>query len=127
MDSVGRTVQALILSATVLGVGLLFEIQPLVPAAVFDTVSVGWVLFVLDSVLTFVRPVPSYYLGLVLSVLGLSSSLTESAHWAFIQEGQLVPSTIFVAGSVIQVLIVVLVSYRTLAAVRRRGVTFGCL
>ena len=106
-----RAIQVLIVGSVLLGVALLFEINSLVPWFVFDFIALGWALFVVDSVLTFVRPALSYYFGLVLAVLALSASLPQSAHWAFIEEGLLIPSAIFITGSVMQVLIVILVLY----------------
>ena len=114
----GKAIQALIVASSVLGIALLIEINSAVPQEVFDFIAFGWALFVVDSLLTFVRPTISYYLGLILSVLGLSASLPQSAHWAFIENGQLIPSAIFVAGSIFQVLIIGLVALYTIK--RRR-------
>ena len=124
MTRTTRTIQVLILAAAILGVGLLWEIYPLLPSMVFDSIFVGWALFVVDGALTFARPRISYYLGLVLSVLGLSASLPQSAHWAFIENGQLIQSAIFLAGSTVEVLIIVLVVYvlvQSRQVVNRRG------
>lgn len=111
MVQTGKAIQALIVASTILGVGLLIEINSVVPPEVFDFIALGWALFVVDSLLTFVRPTISYYLGLILAVLGLSASLPQSAHWAFIENGLLIPSAIFVTGSAFQVLIIALVVY----------------
>lgn len=103
---------------------MLLEINSVVPADVFDFVSVGWALFVVDSALTFLKPVASYYLGLVLALLALSASLPQSAHWAFIENGLLIPTAIFVVGSVMQVLIVVLVLYYAVSVRRTNRLTW---
>ncbi|MGP8125576.1 MAG: hypothetical protein ACLQEQ_06900 [Nitrososphaerales archaeon] len=120
MVQTGKAIQVLIVASSFLGVALLIEINSVVPSDVFDFVAVGWALFVVDGVLTFVRPVISYYLGLVLAVLALSASLPQSAHWAFIENGLLIPSAIFVTGSAFQVLIIVLVVYYSFKT-RRSG------
>jgi len=125
-------IQALILASTLLGICLLVEINSLVPPFVFDIVSVGWVCFVIDSVLTFVEPTASFCLGLILSVLGLGASLPQSTHWQFIEEGLFVPSAIFIAGSIMEMAIVVLAAYylvglytnRNRAISRRGGFAF---
>jgi len=114
-----RAIQALIIASSVLGIALLLEINSIVPIDVFDFIAFGWVLFVIDSVLTFVKPTVSYYFGLVLALLALSASLPQSAHWSFIESGQLIPSAIFILGSILQVFIVVFVIYWTVAL--RRG------
>jgi hypothetical protein len=104
-----RAIQVLIIASTLLGVALLWEIHSMVPPEVFDTIAFGWILFVIDSALTFLKPGVSYYIGLVLALLALGASLPQSAHWAFIQNGLLVPSVIFVSGSVVQVLVIIFV------------------
>jgi hypothetical protein len=81
----------------------------LVPAVVFDFVAVGWVLFVADCALTLVKPRVAYALAFVLALLALSSSLPQGAHYAFIEEGLVLPSAIFILGTVAQVLLLVLV------------------
>ncbi len=111
MSKSGRVIQSLILLSTLLGGFFLWEVNGLLPSLVFDFLAFGWVLFLLDSVLTFVRPVASFYLGLVLAILALSSSLPQSAHYALIENGQLVPAATFVIGSAAQVLIIALVLY----------------
>ena len=113
-------IQVLIIASAILGVALLWEIRSMVPANVLEIVTVGWILFVVDSALTFLKPTPSYYFGLVLAVLALSSSLPQSAHWAFIENGVLVPSAIFIAGSAMQVLIIVLVVLFAVSSRRQR-------
>jgi len=98
-----------VLFSTLLGVVFLWQAADLLPGFVFDFIAFGWVLFVLDSLLTFVRPKVSYYLAFVLGILALSASLPQSAHWAFVQEGDLVPAGIFIAGAIAQVLLLILV------------------
>lgn len=118
MARLERTIQALILFSTALGVLLLYEIYALLPAAAFDFVAAGWVLFVFDSVLTFIRQRIAFYLAFVLALLGLSTSLPQSAHYAFIASGDLVPAAIFVIGSALMILIAILAP--TLVLLRRR-------
>lgn len=77
----------------------------------FEFVAFGWVLFIVDAALTFVRPRASYALALVLAILALVSSLPQSAHWAFIANGDLLPAATFLAGSAVQVVLAILVVY----------------
>ena len=69
VPSITRVIQALILSSAVLGVFFLWEAYPLLPPDVFYALTFGWLLFVFDGALTFVRPRVSYYLGLALAVV----------------------------------------------------------
>lgn len=111
MTRLGRTIRALILFSVLLGVLFLAQVYGAVPTEVFAIVSVGWVLFVVDLAMSFVRPRLSYYFAFVLAILALSSSLPETAHYAFIQAGEVLPSATFVLGSAAQVLLVILVPY----------------
>ena len=112
-------IQALIVFSVLIGASFLYEAQGLLPADVYTFVTVGWVLFVVDAVLTFVRPRLSYFLAFVLAILALASSLPENAHYAFIEQGDLVPALIFILGSAAQVLLIVMVPYHFLSARRR--------
>jgi len=119
--SVPKLIQALILFSVVLGVLFLAQAYTLVPSFVFDLVSAGWVLFVVDAALTFYRPRVSYYLAFVLALLALGSSLPQTAHYAFIEEGDFGPAATFILGSAAQVLLVILVPYHFLRERRLRG------
>ena len=109
----------LIFFSTILGAAFLYEASGLVPAEVWDFVATGWILFVIDSFLTFVRPETSFYLAFVLAALALGASLPQPAHYAFISEGSIVPAAIFVSGSIAQGALLVLVPLHVI--VRRRA------
>ncbi len=114
----GRAIQSLIIFSTLLGILFLWQVYGVLPSIAFDLLAVGWGLFVVDSALTFVRPKIAYYLGLVLAILALATSLPQSTHYSFIQNGVLLPSATFVAGTAAQVLIIVLVLYHFVHARR---------
>ncbi len=117
VKGVARAIQGLILFSTALGVVFLWQVYPLLPAPAFDFVAFGWVLFLVDSILTFVRPTASYYLGLVLALLALGETLSQQSHYALIESGNLAATTTLVLGSVAQVLLISFVAYYLL---RRR-------
>jgi hypothetical protein len=119
MPETGRLVQGLIIFSTLLGIAFLWEVYGLVPAAVFDFVTLGEVLFVIDSILTFIRPTVSYYFGAVLAALALASSLPQSVHYTLIQSGMVVQAATFIVGTVAQVLIIVLVLYQFVRSRRK--------
>ncbi|HEY6282751.1 MAG TPA: hypothetical protein VIW22_02375 [Nitrososphaerales archaeon] len=89
MNWVTRAIQGLILFSTILGAFFLWQVYPLLPALAFDLVAFGWVLFLLDSILTFVKPRASYYLGLVLGLVTLGETLSQQTHYALIASGNL--------------------------------------
>ena len=106
MVAVGKLIQALIVFSAVLGVFFLWQAQPLLPRDVFGILTFGWLLFVADSFMTFVRPKISYYLGLVLAVIALSETLAQPEHYALIENGNVPATVILVLGSVVQALLI---------------------
>lgn len=111
MSWVTRPIQGLILFSTALGVLFLWEAYPLLPAIAFDVVALGWVLFLTDSVLTFVRPTVSYYLGLVLALIALGETLSQQAHYALIESGNVTATATLVVGSAAEAILIILVVY----------------
>lgn len=118
LRDLGKAIQGLIIFSAVLGALFLWEARPLLPASVFDFILVGWALFVLDAGLTFVKPVPAYYLGLVLAVLTLASSLPQPAHYAFLQDGQYLAAATFLAGTAAQFVLIPSVLYYAVSSRR---------
>jgi hypothetical protein len=104
-----RAIQGLVLFSTALGVFFLRLAYPLLPPLGFDFVAAGWVLFAIDSVLTFLKPRISYYLAFVLAILALSQSLGQSAHYSLLLDGDLAASAVLVLGSAAQVLLLILI------------------
>jgi hypothetical protein len=117
MPQTGRLIQALVLFSTLLGVLFLVQVYGVLPAAVFDFVALGWVLFVVDSILTFTNPSVSYAMAFALALLALVSSLPQTVHYAFIENGVILPAVTFILGTTAQVLLLVLVPYHF---IRRR-------
>jgi hypothetical protein len=120
VPSLGNAIQALIFLSVILGVVFLLQVYNVLPSAVFDVIVVGWILFVIDAALTQVRPRLSYYLAFILAVLALASSLPQTAHYAFIENGEVLPSATFILGSAAQIALAVLVPYYFLSS-RRSG------
>ncbi|HXW94677.1 MAG TPA: hypothetical protein VEJ19_03115 [Nitrososphaerales archaeon] len=106
MISPARAIQGLIIFSAILGVFFLWQAQPLLPPDVFDILTFGWLLFVVDSALTVVRPRISYYLGLVLAVIALSETLTQPEHYALVESGNVPAAVILVLGSAAQALLI---------------------
>jgi hypothetical protein len=113
--SVPRIIQGLIIFSVLLGVAFLWQAYPLLPSDVFWILAFGWFLFVVDSVLTFVRPFASYVLGLLLAVIALSQTLSQPAHFALVEGGDLPATLTLVLGSAAQALIIAFVGYYLIA------------
>jgi len=114
-----RVIQVLILFSTILGVFFLWQVYSLLPSFVFDAIAFGWVLWVVDSVLTFLRPNASIYLGLLLAFLTLAATLSQPEHYALLGSGDLEAAATLIVGSSAQVAIILAVAYRLFAG--RRG------
>ena len=111
MNALPRAIQGLILFSTLLGVFFLWQAYPLIfPVVpyVFYALLLGWVLFVFDSILTFVRTRVSFYLGVVLAAIALTETLIQPEHYSLIQSGNVSAAIIIVLGSVSQALLIVL-------------------
>jgi hypothetical protein len=106
MISAAKVVQGLIIFSAILGVFFLWQAQPLLPPDVFEILTFGWLLFVVDSILTFVRPRISYYLGLVLAIIALSETLTQPEHYALVENGNVPATIILVLGSAAQAMLI---------------------
>jgi len=111
MIAVPRFIQLLIIFSTVLGVFFLWQAYPLLPHDVFYILTFGWVLFAIDSVLTFLRPKVSFYLGLVLAIIALFETLSQPEHYSLVENGNLPASITLVLGSTAQALLIILVGY----------------
>jgi hypothetical protein len=118
VPAAAKVIQGLIIFATLLGALFLWEVYPLLPPAGFDFVAIGWVLFVVDSILTFVRPKPSFYLGFVLALVALIASVGEPEHYQILQSGDPLHVSTLLLGDAIEVLLLVLIPYFFLRARR---------
>jgi len=105
LTALPRVIQGLIVFSTVLGAVFLWQAYPVLPTDAFGFVAFGWVLFVIDCILTFVRPLASYYLGVVLAVVALGSTLSEPAHFTLVESGNLLASATIVLGSAAEILL----------------------
>ena len=121
MASTDRVIQGLIIFSTILGVFFLLQVYSLLPTFVFDAIAFGWVLWVIDSTLTFLRPNISIYLGLLLAFLTLAATLSQPEHYSLLGSGDVEAAATLVVGSSAQVGIILAVAYRLFAG--RRGRT----
>jgi hypothetical protein len=112
MVSLARIIQALIIISTVLGVFFLLQVQPpILPAVVFESLVVGWFLFLIDSILTFVRPRLSIYLGIVLAVVALGATLSQPTHFQLVASGNIAAAATIILGSGAEILLVLIGGY----------------
>lgn len=106
MTRLTRAIQGLILFADVFGVAFLNEVYPVLPSFVFDSLAIGWVLFVVDGALTFIRPKVSYYLGLVLALVAFISTVSQPQHYALVASGDIPATITLVIGSATELMLI---------------------
>ena len=104
-----RAIDLLIYLSVAVGIVLLPQLYVLVPKWLFFSVLVGWLAYVAVAVLATVRRRIAYPLAFVLSILTLSVSLPQPAHYSYVSAGLSLASSTFVVGSVLQVFLLVLI------------------
>ena len=106
MAEAAKVVQVLVLFSTAWGIFFLWYARPSLPTEVFYFIAFGWVLFVVDSVLTFARPRLSCYFALVLAIIALFATLSQPEHYALVQGGDMTATVILVVGSAAEALLI---------------------
>jgi len=109
MPSITRSINLLIFLSVALGVVLLPQLYGLVPAWLFYSVLGGWLAYVLVAVLAATGHKVAYPFAFVLSILTLAVSVPQPEHQSFVMEGLSLASLTFLAGSALQLALVILI------------------
>jgi len=104
------TANLLIYASIFLGAVLLIQLFALVPFWLFYSVLAGWIAYVIVALAVAKGLKMAYPFSLVLAILTLAVSLPRSEHYSLIQAGLSLPSLTFIAGSVLQVAVILTVS-----------------
>jgi len=104
------TANLLIYASIFLGAVLLIQLFALVPFWLFYSVLAGWIAYVIVALAVAKGLKMAYPLNLVLAILTLAVSLSRSEHYLLIQAGLSLASLTFIAGSVLQVAVILTVS-----------------
>src|SRR5947199_2053957 len=94
----------LIYASIMVGVALVAQLYSLVPTLLFYSVLAGWIAYLIIGLGVALHKDAAYYMSLVLAVLTLAVSLPQQEHYSF---GVSVASLTFVAGSMLQVGVIV--------------------
>ena len=109
-----RTVKAyadlFIYASIFLGVALLVQLYSIVPLWLFYSVLAGWIAYLIVGVAVAKGLRMAYPLSLVLAILTLAVSLPRPEHSSIVQAGLSPASLTFVAGSLLQVGVILSVS-----------------
>ena len=94
-----------------LGLLLLVQTFESLPAFVFRSIMIGWLAYLLVAI-GVARGSKFAYPGvLVLAILTLSVSLPQRTHYALIEAGQVLGAFTFLAGSILQASLLILVPF----------------
>lgn len=107
LDGPRKLANWLIYASIVLGGALVFQLNSLgVPSWLFYSVLAGWTAYLIVGVAVTVRVSFAYPMSLILAVLTLAVSLPQPEHYSF---GVSLASLTFIAGSILQVGVIVAV------------------
>jgi len=110
LKTVKASADLLIYASIFLGAALLIQLFAIVPVWLFFSVLAGWIAYLIVAVAIAKGSKMAYPLGLVLAVLTLAVSLPRPEHYSLVQAGLSPASLIFIAGSVLQVAVILTVS-----------------
>jgi hypothetical protein len=116
-----RALDIAIYLSTFLGFVFLVIAWGTLPYWLYSSIVFGFFLYLLASLLTFYRKFIAYLLSLVLAALVLSTSLPQGVHYQFLERGEILPATVFLAGDLLQGLIIVLFIARLIAGRKNEG------
>ena len=109
----------LIYASVLLGVALLLQLYVLmVPSWLFFSILAGWVLYLVAAIGVATGREKAYPAALLLSIATLAVSLPQPEHYSLAEAGQTLASLTFIAGSLLQIGVIVLVAL--LLILRRR-------
>jgi len=93
-----------------LGVALLVQLYAIVPLWLFYSVLAGWIAYLITAVGVAKGLKIAYPFSLVLAILTLAVSLPQPEHYSLVQAGLTSAYLTFIAGSVLQVAVILTVS-----------------
>src|SRR6266704_1803030 len=104
------TADSLIYASIFLGAALLIQLFAIVPSWLFYSVLAGWNAYLIVALAVAKGLKMAYPLSLVLAILTLAVSLPQPEHYSLIQAGLNPASLTFIAGSMLQVAVILTVS-----------------
>jgi hypothetical protein len=93
-----------------LGAALLVQLYSIVPLWLFYSVLAGWIAYLIVAIAVGKGMRRAYPLSLVLAILTLAVSLPQPEHYSLVQAGLSLAFLTFIAGSVLQIGVILTVS-----------------
>ena len=110
VNTLKGTANLLIYASIFIGAVLLIQLFALVPSWLFYSVLAGWIAYLIVALAVAKGLKMAYPLSLVLAILTLAVSLPQPEHYSLIQAGLNPASLTFIAGSMLQVAVILTVS-----------------
>jgi hypothetical protein len=102
------TINVLIYLSVIFGLILLVQLYNLVPSWLFYSVLTGWVVYLVVAILAATGHKQAYPFALALAILTLLVSLPQPEHYAYVQAGLSLATITFLAGSTLQIALIIL-------------------
>jgi len=119
LNRLRRVADWLIYASVILGLPLLAQLYVLmVPSWLFYSILAGWLLYLLVAIGVATGRDKAYLPALILSIVTLAVSLPQPEHYSLADAGPTLSSLTFIAGSLLQVGVMILVT--SLLILRRR-------
>ena len=111
LKRVRRIADWLIYTSVILGVALLVQLYVLmVPSWLFYSILAGWILYLAVAIAVATGRDKAYPAALALSIVTLIVSLPQPEHYSLAEAGPILASLTFIAGSVLQIGVIILVT-----------------
>ena len=111
LKRVRRITNWLIYTSVILGVALLVQLYVLiVPSWLFYSILAGWILYLVVAIAVATGRDKAYPAALALSIVTLIVSLPQPEHYSLAEAGPTLASLTFIAGSVLQIGVIILVT-----------------
>ena len=124
IDGLKREANWLIYASVVLGVLLLAQLYLLgVPSFLFFSILAGWSLYLIVAAAVARGRNKAYPSALILAIVTLAVSLPQPEHLSLAEAGPTLVSPTFLAGSLLQVGVIVLVASSIIMERRRNRIT----
>jgi len=123
LKRVRRIANWLIYTSVILGVALLVQLYVLmVPSWLFYSILAGWILYLVVAIAVATGRDKAYPAALALSIVTLIVSLPQPEHYSLAEAGPTLASLTFIAGSVLQIGVIILVTSSMFLERRQSGV-----
>jgi len=122
LKRVRRIANWLIYTSVILGMALLVQLYVLmVPSWLFYSILAGWILYLVVATAVATGRDKAYPAALALSIVTLIVSLPQPEHYSLAQAGPTLASLTFIAGSVLQIGVIILVTSSMFLERRQSG------